>query len=150
MCEGLFSEITEKLAIDTGPEFPQLSRSPSGQGCGTPEADFGTVVNRAIWAMGCVGPRPGTPPSESDSRPAEALATGIFDLRPGAAPGRRVNRRPAAGPLIYRHPSPRRLGRRLRSVTDTMTAAPLPAQLSLPRRQNSAKPFHPVGAVAAA
>jgi hypothetical protein len=62
-----------KLAIDTGQEFPQLSRSPSGQGCGTPEADFGTVVNRAIWALGCVGPRPGTPPSESDSRPAEAL-----------------------------------------------------------------------------
>src|SRR5208282_5404133 len=34
-------------------------------------------------AMGCVGPRPGTPPSESDSRPADALVTGIFDPMPG-------------------------------------------------------------------
>ena len=48
--------------------------------------------------MGCVGPRPGTPPSESDSHPADALITGIFDFTLGAVLKRRVNRRPAADP----------------------------------------------------
>jgi hypothetical protein len=53
-------------------------------------------------AMGCVGPRPGTPPSESDSRLADALVTGIFDRTLEATPKSRVNRRPAAGPCRYR------------------------------------------------
>ena len=42
--------------------------------------------------MGCVGPRSGTPPSDSDSHFVEAQLTGIFDLTPwGSAvvPGRR-------------------------------------------------------------
>jgi hypothetical protein len=56
--------------------------------------------------MGCVGPRPGTPPSASDSHSEGALATGIFDLTPGAAPGHRVNRRWAAGPSqVHQRPA---------------------------------------------
>src|SRR6266567_8855560 len=43
-------------------------------------------------AMGCVGPRPGIPPSESDSRLADALVTGIFDRTPEAAPRSGVNK----------------------------------------------------------
>lgn len=54
------------------------------------------------WAhmgpMGCVGPRSGTPPSDSDSHVADALATAILNLPPGAAAERRVNRRAVAGP----------------------------------------------------
>jgi len=41
--------------------------------------------------MGCVGPRPGTPPSDSGSHFAGALVTGVFDLTARgnvAAPGR--------------------------------------------------------------
>ena len=33
-------------------------------------------------AMDCVGPLPGSPPSESDSRPADALVTGILIAPP--------------------------------------------------------------------
>jgi hypothetical protein len=69
----------------------------------TPEPSS-LIFNSALWcmgrygAMGCVGPRPRPPPSESDSCWADALVTGIFDSAPGVAPTRRVNRRRTAGP----------------------------------------------------
>jgi hypothetical protein len=46
-------------------------------------------------AMGCVAPRPGTPPSGSGSHFAAALVTGIFDLTPGSCAG--VSGQPQAG-----------------------------------------------------
>jgi len=60
-------------------KFPQLSGQMSGQ------KNRPQILTSALWcmgrygAMGCVGPRPGTSPSESDSRSADALSTGIFD-----------------------------------------------------------------------
>ena len=62
--------------------------------------------------MGCVGPGPGTPPSDSDSRFAGALVTGIFDPKPRAAPRRRVNHRPATGPQkVHRRHARRAMSR---------------------------------------
>src|ERR1700730_12567629 len=69
--------------------------------------------------MGCVGPRLGTPPSESDSRPADVLVPGIFDFTPGAAPKRRVNRRRTAGPRKVHH-----------SPAQTMTGVRVPETVS--------------------
>ena len=87
-----------------GPDVPAAQRSDEWTG----ESSF-RRVNSALWrigrygAMGCVGPRPGTPPSESDSRSADALVTGIFDPTPGAAPKRRVHGRRTAGPGKVHH-----------------------------------------------
>ena len=58
-----------------GPDVPAAQRSDEWTG----ESSF-RIVNSALWrigrygAMGCVGPRPGTPPSGSDSHFAGARA----------------------------------------------------------------------------
>jgi hypothetical protein len=48
-------------------------------------------------------PRPGTPPPDSDSRPADALVTGLFDRMPGAAPKRRAAVGRGQGPGRVHH-----------------------------------------------
>ena len=64
------------------PEVPAAQRP--DEWTGEPSSH---ILNSALCrmgrygAMGCVGPRPGTPPSGSDSRLADGLVTGIFDPR---------------------------------------------------------------------
>ncbi len=54
-------------------------------------------------AMGSIAPRSGTPPSESDSRPAGALVTGIFD--PHTRRGAEACGQPQAGGGSMKGPS---------------------------------------------
>src|SRR2546421_12272107 len=81
-----------------------------------------------------VPPRSGTPPSDSDSHIADALATAISDLPPGATAERRRNRgapgQPQGGGRSVTGPS----GARRRHVLSVAAHAALPGTPDQPRR----------------